>query len=344
MFQLYENTTIYIFCPSDTKTGGPESLHQLAEKLKAIGHKSKIIYIPKVKDKLFKLYEEYDFDSADEVIDSAENIIIVPEIWPEKINNYKFIQKAIWWLSVDNYRKASICCEPWKAEILYKCITKLFPSIYFDELFNNFKRKPMFTFKSPRNSTVVHLAGSDYAYSFLLKKKAQCVLHLSSGPISSPFREEESTKLNKENIVLYNPAKGKKLVDRLIKSDSTLKWIPIQNMTSSEIKKLMLKSKVYVDFGPFPGKERLPREAVLCNCCIIVGKRGAGNFYQNVPFPAKYKFDVVQLKNKEVISCIKDCLNDYESHVDDFQQFKRLTLKEKEFFELQIEQIFGVKT
>ena len=30
--------------------------------------------------------------------------------------------------------------------------------------------------------------------------------------------------------------------------------------------------KLYIDFGGFPGKDRLPREAVMHDCCIITGK------------------------------------------------------------------------
>ena len=55
-------------------------------------------------------------------------------------------------------------------------------------------------------------------------------------------------------------------------------------MTSKEVQELLSKCKVYIDFGHFPGKDRVPREAAMCNCCIITGKYGASNFTEEKLF------------------------------------------------------------
>ncbi len=40
----------------------------------------------------------------------------------------------------------------------------------------------------------------------------------------------------------------------------------------------MRKAKLYIDFGYHPGKERMPREACLLDCCLIIGKDGSAKY------------------------------------------------------------------
>ena len=49
-------------------------------------------------------------------------------------------------------------------------------------------------------------------------------------------------------------------------------------MTPEQVVDLMSESKVYIDFGNHPGKDRIPREAVINGCCVITGVRGSARF------------------------------------------------------------------
>lgn len=60
----------------------------------------------------------------------------------------------------------------------------------------------------------------------------------------------------------------------------------------------MSKSKVYIDFGNHPGKDRIPREAAISGCIVITGKRGAAAFAEDVCIPETYKFDESCAKKK----------------------------------------------
>ena len=42
-----------------------------------------------------------------------------------------------------------------------------------------------------------------------------------------------------------------------------LRWVPLIGMTTEEMRSCMSKSKVYIDFGNHPGKDRIPREAAI---------------------------------------------------------------------------------
>lgn len=42
--QVYSDTIIYIFCPPDKVTGGPEALHQLRYYMESLGYNAQMIY------------------------------------------------------------------------------------------------------------------------------------------------------------------------------------------------------------------------------------------------------------------------------------------------------------
>ena len=97
---------IYIACPEKFATGGTELLHQLCYKLKSFEIEAKIYYYNKTTDNpIADRFLKYNVEWTEEIVDSSDNILIVPEINVELLNKYKNINKYIWWLSVDNYKK-----------------------------------------------------------------------------------------------------------------------------------------------------------------------------------------------------------------------------------------------
>ena len=97
----------------------------------------------------------------------------------------------------------------------------------------------------------------------------------------------------KENIILYNRSKGYHLTKKIIKRLPEFTFIPLINCTREQLSALFSKSKIYIDFGNHPGKDRMPREAALNNCCIIVGKNGAANFLKTFQFLINIKYVIV---------------------------------------------------
>jgi len=116
MFQLYDDTVIYIFCPSKTTTGGPEALHQLCDAINLQGGNAKMVYVHYGFEKIVKSpkplqYWMYCSNATLIVNDNSRNIAIVPEIWPHLLNKYQHIQKAVWWLSVNYLREEKVLGE-----------------------------------------------------------------------------------------------------------------------------------------------------------------------------------------------------------------------------------------
>ncbi len=109
-------------------------------------------------------------------------------------------------------------------------------------------------------------------------------------------------------------------------------------MNRAQLKELMLKSKLYIDFGYHPGKDRIPREAAILGCCIITNKRGSAKFSKDMPINEEFKFNE---NNFSAISeKIEECFNNYILNLDKFERYRQeIRLQEFEFVK-QLEVLF----
>jgi hypothetical protein len=98
--------------------------------------------------------------------------------------------------------------------------------------------------------------------------------------------------------------------------------------------------KVYIDFGTHPGRDKIPREAVINGCCIIVGRRGSARFYEDIPINKEYKFEIEGLDYTKVIKKIHECFKEYKKKIKDFEFYKKEVVKDEKKFEENIKDIF----
>lgn len=82
--KLYPDSKIYILCPGNVQTGGPESMHQLASVLSSFGLHVYMAYFP-LNHSLFKkdspvhdVYKKYHIPYVLEPEDRSQNIVIAP--------------------------------------------------------------------------------------------------------------------------------------------------------------------------------------------------------------------------------------------------------------------------
>ena len=111
-------------------------------------------------------------------------------------------------------------------------------------------------------------------------------------------------------------------------------------MSFEEILKLQQNSKVYIDFGFHPGKDRIPREAAINGCCVITGMEGAAKFHEDIPISEEYKIEFNEDNVAKIIEKIKDCFENYETKTKDFVAYKQMILNEESKFEEDIDRIF----
>lgn len=331
--EVNEKTKIYVLCPAYIKSGGPELLHQLVYELNRNNINAYITYYNYEREKSKYTNDEFDkyvnkFKLVNEIEDNENNIIIMPETVQaiKKTKQFKKARKVIWWLSVDNFLKAYGLIKPIKMQGI-KAAIKLFLE---NRLIYNFKYIKKINY---------HLCQSKYAIEFLKKHNINNYIYLSDY-LNDTYLEIKQKDINKEDIVLYNPKKGFKFTKKIIERSPKINWIAIENMTTQQVRQLLLKSKVYIDFGNHPGKDRFPREAAICDCCIITGKRGAAKYYQDVAIQDEFKFEDKEININKILEKIELCLNDYDNQSKKFNNYRSIIMMEKEKFIKDIEEIF----
>lgn len=333
--ELNRTSKVYVLCPAYSKTGGPELLHQLVKKMNDFNIDANIVYFRTNKDN--KAYRNSEFDiytqtyiELDGIEDKEENLLIIPEISTaiKLSKKFKNIKKAIWWLSVDNFLKGYRIFKPIETTGVYTYIKSLI------------KGRILFNFNYIKNIEY-HLCQSYYAIDFLKSKGIEEPLYLSDY-INNTFLEDNIKKIEKQDIVLYNPKKGFEFTNKIINLSPDFKWVPIKNLTTQQVKELLLKSKVYIDFGNHPGKDRFPREAAMCGCCIITGKRGSAAFDKDVPIGEEFKFDDKSQNIPVIVQKIKQCFENYEIENRKFDKYRQYIKSEEKAFEEDIKRIFCI--
>jgi hypothetical protein len=293
---------IYVVCPAQVVTGGPEALHQLVDALRSVAKRAFISYYPEgERHQTNSHYQIYDVEQA-EPRDIATALVILPEVETDRAATFLKASRAIWWLSVDNY--------------VMKC-----------NAFGNKLAIPTHV------RHCHHMWQSQYAASFLashgMSGRPLC------GYIATNFllTEDEIRRLQKEDIIAFNPKKGFDLTRELMRLDIPGRWVPIENLSRAGVRDLLRRAKLYVDFGDHPGKDRIPREAAISGACVITGRRGSAAFSQDVPIPVEWKLDEIAPDFKrrfEELAC--KILRNHASHVDRLKQYRSTIRSEKQAF------------
>lgn len=237
-----------------------------------------------------------------EDVEQEKSVIIIPETYALWILAYQKCQKVLWWMSVDNYIRN----------------THMVGQDYFDAL---------------EPQIFLHLVQSHYAYQYLLGRGVapQKILYVSDY-IGESYGNYLLPAEYRQNIALYNPQKGWEAIQPLISKTSWLKWIPLQNLTEEQMIAIMEVAKVYVDFGNHPGKDRIPREAASCGCCVITNKEGSAAFYEDVPIPVLYKINNVAKEYDKTAMLLQDICTNWEKHNKQFEHYRNIISLERQKF------------
>ncbi len=299
-----------VHCPSNSlKNGGAETLHQLAYHLKKNNFNSFINYFPDEKIDLPDNLTKYDIPRTD-FVDDRYHIHIIPEVKTSRTKQILRGKIIIYWLSVDGYYRKSLDAPFWKNWNYYR---------------KTFSER-VFLFKLRK---YLHLANSYYAKDFLKKKKINSFE--LKGYISNFFSDEFDVK-NKKNTILYNPAKDRFHVKEIKRFFPDYNFIALENLDKFSLKKLYLGSKIYLDFGTHPGRERMPREAASMGCVVLVANRGSVCNDFDVPIDNIYKIDITKKKSfKEINYLIDDIFENFEEHLIKFDDYRKKISYENEY-------------
>ena len=334
MLKLYKDTNIYILAPANVATWWVELLHQLAFKINSVlwfeNVFVKYVWEKKGLNPTPKDYDKYNIKYVSEVKDVESNILVVPEIYAKELFKFKKIRRVVRWLSVDNYYFSG-----W--------VNLFFRHINYRILLKIFWIQKYLWFSGKLRKVDTHLVQCEYVRQHLLSKGIETdnIEYLSDYLIADFFDNKWDIK-DKHDIVCYNPKKWFKYTKKLINYMrwDNVKFVPIQNMSRQEVIDLLKKSKIYIDFWHFPGKDRIPREASILWDLIIISKMGAGWFYEDFPIDEKYKIgDLSDLKG--IRDKIIFMLKNYSNLIKNFESYHKIIKTEERKFDDDLSHVFN---
>ncbi len=350
---LTKKTKIYIMAPTNTFTGGPELLHQMATNIKnTFNVHVKMVYLPNIESNpIHKKFKKLKIDYSDHVEDDSNNILIIPEAYMFLKYSLRFtkIKKILWWLSIDNYLgykfrydykkiSRSLIKVPFNFISIFNKITNYYFGMiaYHDYLKFLYKRLNL---KKQKELIQIdlHLTQSIYASDYI-KEYFNNVKYLSDFQRLEILKSKNNNFKYKKNLICYSN-KSNEFIES-IKKITNLKMIKLSGFNDKQIIKIFKKTKIYLDFGYHPGKDRMPREAVLLDNCVITNRRGSANNNYDIPIKNKYKFkenskNLIKIKNQ-----IYEIFNNYKNEIKNFRKYKRLILQEKSGFNKDLKNIF----
>ena len=333
--RLYPDSKVYIVCPGRLHTGGAELLHQLCSQLISFGVDAYMYYFIKGTfninvHPIDDFYKKYHLPYVTEIEDTEHNIFVAYEGPTEFLYIPKKAQRVLWWMSADHF------------------ITHLVK--HYRATVNNTRldSKPLpkvFSFHDV-DDDVEHLAQSEYARQFLLVNGIpEYKIYMVEDYLNQAFlsRAAKVDLSKKENLVAYNPKKGFEVTKQFIDFAPDIDWRPIENMTPDQVQALLAKSKVYIDFGYHPGKDRIPREAAISGCVVITGRRGAAGNDIDINIPDEFKFDDNKLNLEEVIGKIHEVFDNFEAAHEKQADYRARILDDKNRFANEVAEAFGIK-
>ncbi len=321
---IYEK--ILVVCPKDMVTGGPEALHQLVNHMVNLGLPAHIVYLPF--DQIWQTPSPYlKYNAPVCKYEDKENyLIIFPEIYPMLALKVKHAQAALWWLSLENFLERRHISSIRDKLRYFKGVVK--------------RRRPINGAKGLKK--LIHFSQTQHATDYLVSCGIEPVPLIDS--INEDFLTDKylTSTEQKENTILYNPTKGKKVTDCLIKSFPQWEFVPLVGLNPEQLSEKLCSAKLYIDFGHHPGRDRMPREAAMHGCCIISGILGSAGNEVDLPIKRKYKLDSSDksfLTNFRALA--SDIFDNFEENFHEFDEYRKYLKSEPIIFNEQIAAFFN---
>lgn len=319
--------SVFVICPANAVTGGPELLHQLVSKLQRSGRAASIVYFPfGSHHETPQPYQHYGVRIGQIVDVTPDSIVVVPEVSTWLLPRLPRSKIHFWWLSVDNFRTRPLSRR-----------YAIFP-------------KPLAEWAAMtivRKMADAQLCQSEYARTFVTSHGLTPALPLSDY-LGSPYNEAAAAprQTDREDLIVYNPAKGldrtRRILDELAQSSPIpIEAAAIQKMSRMDVVALFRRAKLYIDFGNHPGKDRLPREAASLGCCVLTNRRGSAGNAVDVPIDDQYKIDDLQPGFEQVVAGrIIDICSNFAAHAPQFDRYRAIIADEPKVFAEQVAVVF----
>jgi hypothetical protein len=311
---------------SSAYTGGPFALMQLYLELRARKVNCEMLYYDKASIQLTNtqhseaLEVSYndglphplaDINGLDQTPVYAsrilpEDVLILPEVLiPMLLSLHQagFKRTVLWWLSWDNAKTSNMNH--------LSTLNALHTSVHIFQ--SHYARD------QARKFGLDGLLVSDYTLSF-----------------ENSTRDKLSEHKSIDLCYFEKKALGAQELIETLKSEFNV--VSINNLKQEQVKDLMRSTKVFLDLGNHPGKDRMPREAALCECIPVVRRVGAADYYSDVPLPEDLKLTVQVLRSTTLlVQILRALLNNWESYNNKLNSYRWYILSEREMFSREVE-------
>jgi hypothetical protein len=149
---------------------------------------------------------------------------------------------------------------------------------------------------------------------------------------------------DRPGTICYFPNKGAELASHFIKGCDTLTrqadFLPIHGMTKAQVRDALFGSRMYIDFGSHPGKDRVPREAAIAGAVVLLHAAGAARFFPDHPLPAEYLFTEEDVATGRLHQKVTAIFDDITTHFGRQLTYRDTILREQERFDLEVRSFF----
>jgi len=287
------------------------------------------------------IIKEFNLPYVDKIDDSPDNIIIIPETLSDLINLYPRSKKIVYWLTLYYFFKTPSHRFP----LNIKPLRKIFScSSYYGHtktIFHKISQKINYWNKSISpvwNNDVIHISNSYFAADFIenVMLKKTYILH-------NPVRDEFYNNLSensRDKIILFGQKTKKRVVRYVQKKFPDFICIRLKRKDIIEVINLYKKSILFIEMGNFPGRDRMPREAVLSGCVVLISLTGSAAYNNDFNLPDYYKINTNKKYLPLLVKKIKHITSDYLYHYHNMQQFLDDLRIEKDSFNDKVKDIF----
>jgi len=289
-----------VLCPLSYVTGGTEALHQLVDVINGCGGEAYIVYY----------------------IGSRIGVR-APKPLKFQVYDAPLITRV-----TDNPENQIVVPEV--DSHLLSLFTNCKKSIWWLS-FNHFSQGE-FQF----DRSIIHYCQSRYVHS---KLKERGILNLAMLSDYIHLRKRQKSE-SKQDMITYSVVKSKGDYQGLIDKLSVKYEVhEIKGLSSKKINQILGRSKVFLDFGPQPGKDRLPREAASHYNVVLTTKEGAAHNSEDVGIDIEFKC-LDSLNLEELTDLIEDCVVNYDDRIKSQKPYREQIEKDKSVFISEVKELF----
>ena len=316
---------VQFLCPPNYATGGTEAIFSCVDMLFELGIDAELVLCTfdnggmQVwgENAVPERFKKYRYRLASSVSPKS-TCVVCPEGFLKYIELLSGLPLWIWWLSIDN---------AFDRTYLRKRL-----DIVIGAYISNYRTKKIAT-TIPQK----HLCQSAYSRTVLERWGMSC--SMLTDYVDVPI---SLTDLPKTCTVSYNARRGQsEALSTLSHLSGNVEIVPIINMTVYQVQQTLARSMICLDFGFFPGKDRLVREATLLGNVVLTSKIGSAGYFEDFGIDSTYKFSIrMHRERQRCLNVIRDILNQRSYHLEAQSRFRTIVSQERDVFRSEVISVF----